>query len=203
VDLPLAPDGSLGPPGTWSTTGAVPAGGTCIPARPGSFATGPGATTEEVCAPGSYTADFGSEACVLAPAGTFVAFSGAVEPEPCETALEAGATTCDTALAIAAPPSGSAGGPPVLLLLGIALALAGGVVGLVLLQRQDPTRFAGILGGALGATRGARGVTRSAGPGPSASPPSTPSASTGPGVSVLEWDEAFDEDPPVPPTASR
>jgi hypothetical protein len=221
-DGPLVADGSLCPPGTWSTTGVVPAGGTCIPARPGSFAPGPGATAEQVCAPGSFAADFGSETCVLAPVGTFVAFSGALQAEPCETALEPGATTCDTALAIALPASDSSRGLPGLLLLGIALALAGAIAGLVLLQRKDPARFAGVLGGAFGSARGAPGSDRASAAGRTPSRPAVRTAPADPALDVLAWDEALDgpletgdpsdaggpfdardEDPPVPPTASR
>jgi hypothetical protein len=190
----LRADGEACPPGTWSVTGTVPSGGTCIPARPGSFAAGPGATAEVDCEPGTFSDAFGLEACTPAPAGTYVPLAGAAEALPCEGSSVVGATVCEE-LTVAVPvmvgDDAARSGPGLttwLLLVGVVLALVAAV--LVVLERRRPgsvTSVLGIGGRAPGAD--GRGHDRSVPlPAVTSAPP------VGGGTpDVLEWDELLDD----------
>lgn len=131
--------GDLCPPGSWSPNGAIPPGGSCTPAAPGSFVGEAGATEETPCEPGSYSSLFGATSCTPASAGSFVPTAGATSQLPCPAATEPGAATCDEAV-LASEDGGSGSGllRPVLVALAALLVVAGTFA--VLRQR-------GLLGG--------------------------------------------------------
>jgi hypothetical protein len=66
-------------PGSYSATGF----GTCTPADPGNFATGPGATGQLPCDLGTYQPDAGAAACLAAPVGSYVDTTGATSATAC------------------------------------------------------------------------------------------------------------------------
>ena len=74
--------------GTWSSTGY----GSCVPADPGSYAAGPGATAQAPCSLGTYQPNAGAGSCLIAPVGTYVDATGAIAA----TACPAGTTTTGT-----------------------------------------------------------------------------------------------------------
>jgi hypothetical protein len=193
----LRADGEPCPPGTWSETGTVPSGGTCIPARPGTFVAGEGGTAEVECPPGAFSDSFGLDACVPAPPGTYVPVAGSAEPLPCEGSTILGATECDEA-PLATPAlleDGAArtgmGATGWLLIVGAVLGAGAGAV--FLLERRRPGLVAALLGGGGGAAaeevreRSTR-TTRVLPAEPA--PPAPPAAAT---TDVLEWDELLDD----------
>jgi len=192
----LRADGEPCPPGTWSPTGTVPSGGTCIPARPGTFVAGEGGTVEADCPPGSFSDGFGSDACIPAPAGTYVPVAGSAEPLPCEGSTVVGATECGV-VAVATPAllepeaaprgMGASGWLPI-----VAGVLAAGAGALFLAERRRPGLVTGLLGGGGSAAAEAAGrparSTRTMPVDPA--PPLPPAATT---TDVLEWDELLDD----------
>jgi hypothetical protein len=188
----LRADGEPCPPGTWSETGTVPSGGTCIPARPGSFVAAEGSTAEVDCPAGTFSDSFGSDACVPAPAGTYVPVAGSAEPLPCEGSTIPGATECsEVVLATPAsleeePARSGMGASGWLLILGVVLGAGAGA--LFLLERRRPGFLAALLGGG-GAPEDAGGRASRAMPG-EPTPPAPPAASP---TDVLEWDELLDD----------
>jgi hypothetical protein len=187
----LRADGEPCPPGSWSETGTVPSGGTCIPARPGSFVAMAGSTAEVECPAGTFSDSFGSDACVPAPAGTYVPVAGSAEPLPCEGSTILGATECgEVALATPAsledgPARAGMGASGWLLILGA--VLGAGVGTLFLLERRRPGFLAALLGSS--ASKDAGGRASRPMPGEPA-PPVPPQAAA---TEVLEWDELLDD----------
>ena len=188
----LRADGDPCPPGTWSETGTVPPGGTCIPARPGTFVAGEGGTAELDCPPGTFSDSFGLDACVTAPPGTYVPVAGSAEPLPCEGSTILGATECDeVSLATPAvledtPARTGMGSSSWLLILGGVLGVGAGV--LFLFERRRPGFLATLLGGG-GNAKGPSDRTKRAATAEPA-PPAPPDAAT---TDVLEWDELLDD----------
>ena len=91
-------------PGSYSATGFAP----CVPADPGSFATGPGATSETPCALGSYQPAGGSASCLPAPIGSHVDTIGAIAAIPCPagtTTSGPGATSAGACVTSSPPPA--------------------------------------------------------------------------------------------------
>ncbi len=90
-------------PGSWSATGYRP----CAPAGAGHFVQAEGATTQSMCALGSYQPTPGSVACILAPLGSYVDTTGAVAPTLCpdgSTTVGTGSTSVDACQADTTPP---------------------------------------------------------------------------------------------------
>jgi sugar lactone lactonase YvrE len=66
-------------PGAWSATGNAP----CTPSSPGHYVSGPSATGQTACSPGSYQPSAGSTGCLVAQPGHFVAAPAATSQAAC------------------------------------------------------------------------------------------------------------------------
>lgn len=206
-DEPLSAQGDACPPGSWSATGTSRAGSSCTPASPGTFVAEAGATAEEPCPAGSYSDTFGATECTPAPVGSYVATTGAMDPVPCPGATEPGLTVCPEAAAAPLPVTTdvSTDGTPVWWwVAGLALVLAAGGAGFVLVQRRT-----GALVADVGPSAGRSTLTRLRGIDTTdvgGVPVAPPSAGATGVPEVLEWDEALDgrpapedEEPPPDP----
>jgi hypothetical protein len=71
--------GNLCEPGTWSETGEAP----CFVAEPGFYASGDGATSQELCPKGQYADEEGLASCKKAMPGHFVHLVGAAAQLQC------------------------------------------------------------------------------------------------------------------------
>jgi hypothetical protein len=99
--------------GSYSVTGFGP----CVPADPGNFATGPGATSQTPCATGTFQPAGGSAACDPAPIGSYVDTTGATAAIPCPdgtTTAAEGATSLADCQALTPPTIACAATPSVL-----------------------------------------------------------------------------------------
>jgi hypothetical protein len=159
----LRADGDPCPAGTWSETGTVPAGGMCIPARPGTYVARRARPLRSTASRGPSATPSAWTACTPAPAGTYVPVAGPHSRCRARAATQPGATTCDEVDSRRRRVLDDADGRAAGGLTRWLVLLAGGVLGLgaglLVLERRRPGSVTALLGGSARPRRAERAET--------------------------------------------